>query len=63
MDRYDALLLIGGLAMATGFGLISIPLGLIVGGALCIGLAIVGARVQTREAGQPHRAAPTKAKS
>ncbi len=46
MDRFDALMLIGGLAMVTGFGLISIPLGLIVAGALCMGLAIVGARAE-----------------
>jgi hypothetical protein len=48
MDRFDVLFVIGIMLVATGFGLLSIPLGLIAGGAGCIVFAVLGARAEVK---------------
>lgn len=45
MDRFDVLLLLGIALITIGCGLIYFPLGLIAGGAGCIAIALVGARI------------------
>ena len=58
MDRFDVLLVIGIALVATGCGLLSIPLGLIAGGLGCVALAVIGARGE-----RPVHIAPKKDKA
>lgn len=44
MDRFDGLMVIGGLAVAIGIGLFDYRVGLIAVGVLCLALAVLGAR-------------------
>lgn len=44
MNKVDGLLILGLVLIAIGCGLIYTPLGLIAGGAGCLGVALLGAR-------------------
>lgn len=44
VDRFDGLLIVGGALIAIGCAMVAVPLGLMVAGAGCIAIAVIGAR-------------------
>jgi len=48
MDRYDLLTASGGLFVAVGLGMISLPLAFVAVGLTLVGLGVLGARVKSR---------------